>query len=138
MRFAVHGLSEADFAQWVQRVKAGGGSLQRQDYLNLEKPSEREPIHHYGSVDPGLFGAAVNMCVDPSKMCRSDMMHAGAQGGFGLARGHGAAPLDASLNSEGDHGRGEPRLPGLYAGAICTASDTSGIGAAGRHAQLAD
>ncbi len=45
-------------------MKAGGGSLQRQDYLDLEKPSEREPVRHYGSVDPGLFDAAVNMCVD--------------------------------------------------------------------------
>ena len=57
MRFKFHGLSEADFQSWVQRARAGGQSLDRPGYLQLEQPSEREPVRRYGSVADGLYEA---------------------------------------------------------------------------------
>ena len=57
MRFKFHGLSEADFQSWVQRARAGGQRLDRPGYLQLEQPSEREPVRRYGSVADGLYEA---------------------------------------------------------------------------------
>jgi cytochrome o ubiquinol oxidase subunit II len=74
MRFKFHGVSAADFDSWVQKTKAGGGTLSRDAYLTLEKPSEREPVHHYGGVAPELFNAIVNRCVAPGAICMSKMM----------------------------------------------------------------
>ena len=48
----------------MQKAKAGGQALSRDGYLQLERPSEREPVRAYGTVAPGLFDAIVNRCVD--------------------------------------------------------------------------
>lgn len=74
MRFKYHGMNEADFERWVQEVKAKGGSLDRAGYLQLEKPSEREPVRRYGNVDPELYHAILNRCVAENTMCMDDMM----------------------------------------------------------------
>jgi cytochrome o ubiquinol oxidase subunit II len=74
MRFKYHGVSAVDFDSWVQKTKAGGGTLSRDAYLALEKPSEREPVHRYGGVAPDLFNAVVNRCVAPGTVCMSKMM----------------------------------------------------------------
>ena len=58
MRFAFHGLDEAGFDQWVAGVRAAGQGLDRETYLELEKPSEKVPVIHYASVDDRLFDAA--------------------------------------------------------------------------------
>ena len=47
MRFKFHGLAAADFDRWVQSAKADGSELSRDGYLQLEKPSEREPVRRY-------------------------------------------------------------------------------------------
>ena len=44
MHFKFHGMSAADFERWVQKAKAGGQALSRDAYLQLEQPSEREPV----------------------------------------------------------------------------------------------
>jgi cytochrome o ubiquinol oxidase subunit 2 len=41
-----------------------GGALTRASYLQLEKPSEREPVRHYAKVDADLYDAILNRCVD--------------------------------------------------------------------------
>ncbi|HEX3139345.1 MAG TPA: ubiquinol oxidase subunit II, partial [Rhizobacter sp.] len=69
MRFRFHGLSNADFERWVQTAKAEGKQLSREGYLELERPSEREPVRRYASTASGLYDAILNRCVDPSKMC---------------------------------------------------------------------
>lgn len=74
MRFKYRGVSAADFDHWVRKTKAEGGALKRADYLVLEKPSEREPVRHYGAVAPNLYEAIVNRCVAPGTMCMSQMM----------------------------------------------------------------
>jgi cytochrome o ubiquinol oxidase subunit II len=74
MRFKYHGVSTADFDSWVQKTKDGGGALNRADYLALEKPSEREPVRHYGAVEPDLYHAIVNRCVEAGAVCIDKMM----------------------------------------------------------------
>ena len=66
MRFRFFGMSAADFEGWVQKAKAGGGELTRGEYVQLERPSEREPVRRYAAVAPDLFDAIVNRCVDPA------------------------------------------------------------------------
>ena len=74
MRFKYHGMDDAGFARWVQDIKAKGGALDRPTYLQLEKPSEREPVRRYGSVDPRLYHAILNRCVVEGTVCMDDMM----------------------------------------------------------------
>lgn len=83
MRFKFHGLSNDEFAAWVERNKADGVELSRDLYLELEKPSERQPVRRFASVAPGLFDAVVNRCVDSAKMCMGQMMAIDAAGGGG-------------------------------------------------------
>jgi cytochrome o ubiquinol oxidase subunit 2 len=81
MHFQFHSLTQGDFQKWIAEVKAGGDTLGRRDYLELERPSENVPAHRYATVDPGLYYAIVNMCVEAGKMCMSDMMAYDAHGG---------------------------------------------------------
>lgn len=83
MRFKFLGLSPVDFKNWVQTTKETGGELARTSYLELEKPSEREPVRHYANVDANLYQAILNRCVDGSKMCMGQMMAIDAAGGMG-------------------------------------------------------
>jgi cytochrome o ubiquinol oxidase subunit 2 len=62
MRFKFHGLSGSDFDRWVQKAKADGQVLSREDYLHLQQPSEREPVRRYATVATGLYDAILNRC----------------------------------------------------------------------------
>jgi cytochrome o ubiquinol oxidase subunit 2 len=55
MRFKFHGLSAAEFQRWVESAKAGGARLDRSGYLQLERPSENDPVRRYASVADGLY-----------------------------------------------------------------------------------
>lgn len=83
MRFKFHGLSDQDFAQWVEAGKAAGGALTRETYQLLEQPSTNEPVRRFASVEAGLWPAIVERCVDGKKMCASQMMAIDAAGGAG-------------------------------------------------------
>ena len=83
MRFKFHGLSQEDFERWIAANKAGGNVLTREDYLKLEQPSTKEPVQRYASVEPGLWSAIVDRCVDGRKMCASQVMAIDAAGGAG-------------------------------------------------------
>ena len=74
MRFKFHGMSAEEFGRWVQSVKAGGRELSHDDYLQLEKPSEREPVRYYATVAAGLYGSIVNGCVNGDNMCMMQTM----------------------------------------------------------------
>ncbi|MDB5775259.1 MAG: cyoA [Herbaspirillum sp.] len=80
MHFKFQGMSADDFARWTQRMKTGGGTLNRTDYLQLEKPSENDPARSFASVDASLYHAIVNRCVDVGQTCMDRMMTAGVSG----------------------------------------------------------
>jgi cytochrome o ubiquinol oxidase subunit 2 len=81
MNFKVYGMTQADFAHWVKSVKAGGQTLTRPTYTVLAEPSDAEPVRRYAAVDPTLFGAIVNQCVQPGQLCVSQMMRMDAHEG---------------------------------------------------------
>jgi cytochrome o ubiquinol oxidase subunit II len=66
MRFSFKGLSNEQFTQWVQTVKGGSQALNKETYVSLAAPSEREPVHLYSSVDASLYDAILNQCVTTS------------------------------------------------------------------------
>jgi cytochrome o ubiquinol oxidase subunit 2 len=86
MHFNFIGLDNAGFDQWVASAKAAGGTLQRADYLELEKPSQREPVRRYATVASDLYDAILNRCVDASHMCIAEMMAIDEAGGGKTAR----------------------------------------------------
>ncbi len=137
MRFAFHGLDDAGFDQWVAGVRADSKSLDRETYLELEKPSEKVPVLHYASVDQGLFDAVLNMCVEPGKMCMGEMMAIDKKGGLGLTAAHATLPLvyDKYARRGGAvFGSGES-----YVMAVCTPleAEQAAVDAARRRQQLA-
>lgn len=74
MRFKFHGLSQDGFNEWVAKAKGQSGAMTRADYMQLAKPSEREPARLFGNVDKDLFHAIVNRCVEPNSVCLDKMM----------------------------------------------------------------
>ncbi|MES2184645.1 MAG: ubiquinol oxidase subunit II [Pseudomonadota bacterium] len=117
MRFKFHGMAPADFDRWVAAAKAGkDGALDRKAYLQLARPSEREPVRHYATVDGALYDAILNRCVENDRMCMKDMMAIDARGGQGLPGAYNVA-LSTGLTRR-------------YVGAMCTAADPAGLLAA--------
>jgi hypothetical protein len=74
-------LSDEEFEQWVAKAKSEGKALTRDAYLNLVKPSERNPVERFASVDEGLYDKVLNRCVEDGKMCMHHMMAIDAAGG---------------------------------------------------------
>jgi cytochrome o ubiquinol oxidase subunit 2 len=137
MRFAFYGLDQAGFDQWVAGVRADSRSLDRETYLELEKPSEKVPVLHYASVDEGLFDAVLNMCVEPGKMCMGEMMAIDKKGGLGLTAVHATWPLVHDKYAR----RGEAVLGSgaSYVMAVCTPleAEKAAVDAARRRQELA-
>ncbi|GAC1421675.1 MAG: hypothetical protein NVSMB6_23310 [Burkholderiaceae bacterium] len=84
MRFQFHGLRHADFEKWVQTVKSQQIPLDRAAYVQLEKPSIREPVRRYAAVDHDLFHAIVNRCVIAGQVC----IDVGMAAAINANRGH--------------------------------------------------
>jgi cytochrome o ubiquinol oxidase subunit 2 len=74
MHFLFRALADRDFDDWLARMRAGGDVLRRSDYLRLVQPSENEPVHGFAAVDPSLYRAILNRCVEAGKRCADDMM----------------------------------------------------------------
>lgn len=93
MRFAFHGLDEKGFEAWIAKVRQANAGLSRANYLELERPSEKVPVTYYSQLDPALWDAVLNMCVEPGKMCMGEMMAIDRRGGLGLEAVRNTAPL---------------------------------------------
>jgi cytochrome o ubiquinol oxidase subunit 2 len=104
MRFKFHGLDQAGFDAWVAKVKQNGTMLNRDTYLKLEKPSEKEPVRYYAGFENGLFDAVLNMCVRPGSMCMKDMMHIDMMGGGGIESHENKAKLEHDNRHASDEG----------------------------------
>ncbi|WP_368351827.1 MULTISPECIES: ubiquinol oxidase subunit II [Comamonadaceae] len=81
MTFKFHGLSDGDFDKWVADAKGSGKALDSKTYLALAKPSERNPVERFASVEAGLYEKVLNRCVEDGKMCMHHMMAIDANGG---------------------------------------------------------
>jgi cytochrome o ubiquinol oxidase subunit 2 len=92
MRFEFHGMSQAEFEQWLERARAEGSELSRDTYRDLAKPSYDDPVRYYSEVDSSLYDAILNRCVEPGQICMRDMMtaHPPASHGEEHVDGHGA------------------------------------------------
>ncbi|UZE51715.1 ubiquinol oxidase subunit II [Rhodopseudomonas sp. P2A-2r] len=124
MKFRFHGQSVADFDAWVAKVRKAGGALGRDGYLALEKPSENEPVRYYASVDADLYHAALNMCVQPGKMCMDEMMHIDAKGGGGVTSINNVLPQAADKYAR----RASPLTASpTFVAALCTVAEPMGV-----------
>jgi cytochrome o ubiquinol oxidase subunit 2 len=83
MHFQFLGLGDEAFERWVALNKQQAQPLSRAAYLQLEQPSQREPVRRFASVEQGLYDAILNRCVDGRKMCMNQMMAIDAAGGMG-------------------------------------------------------
>lgn len=125
MHFDFRGLSNSDFDKWVADAKSGGGTLSRKEYLELERPSENVPVRKFATVDADLFKAIVEMCVEPGKMCMSEMSAIDAKGGLGLAGVYNVLPLEYDKYTR----RGTTALGPKKASvaSICTPAKPTGV-----------
>jgi cytochrome o ubiquinol oxidase subunit 2 len=120
MRFKFLGLAQGDFDKWVETTRQGGQALNRAGYLQLEKPTQREPARRWGTVEAGLYDAILNRCADASKMCTHQMMAIDAAGGMGKG---GVAGLTRQA-------WGENQQRSVVA-ALCTPDNPGGLPIAG-------
>lgn len=113
MNFQFHGLDKAGFQRWVKEARNSGATLDRPTYQALTQPSEREPVHRYASVMPGLFRAIVNECVDPDKMCVSQMMRIDSHGGMKESADGNKATMVGNQHGRQEEkvGPGAPQAP---------------------------
>ncbi|MDY7537274.1 ubiquinol oxidase subunit II [Undibacterium sp. RTI2.1] len=96
MRFKFHGMSAKNFDLWVQATKAKAQTLDRANYLELEKPSQRDPVRHYASVDADLYHAILNRCVGAGEVCMDKMMMSDARAN---AKAYAASNAKADFTS---------------------------------------
>ena len=81
MSFKFKGMAEEDFAKWIAQAKTEGKPLDPATYLNLAKPSERNPVERFSTVADGLYNKVLNRCVEEGKMCMHHMMAIDEMGG---------------------------------------------------------
>jgi cytochrome o ubiquinol oxidase subunit II len=74
MHFKMRGLEPADFDRWLARARSQPEVLTRGAYLTLAKPSENDPVRHYGAVDTQLYASIVGMCVQTGTSCMHEML----------------------------------------------------------------
>ncbi|MBL8388543.1 MAG: ubiquinol oxidase subunit II [Hydrogenophaga sp.] len=89
MTFKFLGLSDGDFAQWVDKAKAEAKTLDRSAYVKLAHPSERDPVQRFASVEAGLYDRVLNRCVEDGKMCLHHQMAVDAEGGQAYLKAKG-------------------------------------------------
>jgi cytochrome o ubiquinol oxidase subunit 2 len=80
MRFKVRSVQQGEFDQWVADARTQQQTLTRDVYRELAKPSEREPVRYFSTVEKDLYSAIVGMCVEPGTTCMQDMMMGSGHG----------------------------------------------------------
>lgn len=121
MRFDVIATDDGGFDEWVSGIRDTGDRLGRDAYLALAVPSVDHDVVPYDGVAENLFDLVVNLCVEPDRMCMSEMMAIDAQGGLGLAGLIATVPETAATGTAAVFGP-EPR----YVAALCTPEDAMG------------
>ena len=80
MRFKFHGMDEQGFDAWIEKLRASGGSLDSQSFLELEKKTTNHPVVYYGEVEERLYHNILNLCVEAGTTCNDELMHRDAHG----------------------------------------------------------
>jgi len=94
MTFKFHGLSNEQFDEWITKAQQEGRALNTETYLQLAKPSEREPVQRFASVQVGLYERILNLCVEEGKMCMHQMMAVDQRGGESYLKAVGLSMTD--------------------------------------------
>lgn len=103
MSFKFHGMADADFNAWVNKLRASGRALDKAEYSRLVQPSEKDPVTYFASVDGQLYHDILNRCVNPGEVCIDSMGgHANSQHGAGQtpASGQSGATLNSASQSD--------------------------------------
>jgi len=66
MKFTATAGTQAEFDAWVAKVKASGNRLGLDNYADLAKPSAKDPVKYFSSVEPVLFTAVLDKYMDKS------------------------------------------------------------------------
>ena len=107
MNFKFHGMSDADFKAWVDKVKARGDDLSVPAYEALAKPSRAVPVHYYKAVAPDLYHDILNMCVGHAEPCMDKVMarhHGHGMENAGMADMPGMAHHGSHMAETGTQG----------------------------------
>jgi len=94
MTFKFHGLSNNEFDQWIVRARQEGKTLDKATYLQLVKPSEREPVQRFSNVQTDLYERILNRCVEDGQMCMHQMMAVDQRGGASYLKAAGLTQAD--------------------------------------------
>lgn len=79
MHFQFHGMDDAGYEAWVNKVRTSGGPLNGPGFLELEKKTTNHPVTYYGQVEDELYHDILNLCVDPQKTCMDELMRQDAE-----------------------------------------------------------
>jgi cytochrome o ubiquinol oxidase subunit 2 len=74
MRFALHGVDDGKFDQWIATAKGSGRALDLPTYLKLLQPSEKVPAMRFAGVDQDLYRRILERCIEPGKPCATEVM----------------------------------------------------------------
>lgn len=118
MRFWFYGMDSRNFDQWVAKVRANGGELDRTAYDQLHQPSRANPVHYYSGFTPGLYSRILNRCVDPGETCIDVQMARDA--------GHDMTMPPNAMPPNTTHGDSAMAMP-------ATSSPTTGAAAPAKH-----
>jgi cytochrome o ubiquinol oxidase subunit II len=55
MKFRTLAMNPAEFNAWTRKVKASPQQLNMDEYYEVARPSEKNPVQYFSSVDPKLF-----------------------------------------------------------------------------------
>ena len=112
MRFKFHGMSPADFERWVARAKSNPAVLNKTDYVELVKPTTRDPARFYGHVDSDLFHAIVNRCIAPQTVCMDANMAGMSHGEMSKTQSMPAEMSHAAMpHTEAEHASMQHSMP---------------------------
>ena len=84
-------------------MKSSCTSLDAAKFRDLAKPSEREPVAHFGTGQQALFDRVVNRCVETGKVCAADIAR------HDQAQGSGA--MSMPMGPEGTAPGAAPQIP---------------------------
>lgn len=74
MHFKFHGMEEADYDAWLEKLRSAGNMLGSEEFLELEKKSMAHPVTYYSTVEEGLYHGILNLCVKPDQVCIDELM----------------------------------------------------------------